>query len=83
MACGSAVVMTDMQGAREYTKDHYNCLLSPVGDHKKLTENISEILSNEAIRKEISKNAVETAKYYDWKKVVERFKFMLRSIGVL
>ncbi|MGC9203300.1 MAG: glycosyltransferase family 4 protein, partial [Thermoproteota archaeon] len=27
MACGSAVVMTNMQGAREYAKDHYNCIL--------------------------------------------------------
>ncbi|MHA1838405.1 MAG: glycosyltransferase family 4 protein [Candidatus Ranarchaeia archaeon] len=83
MACGSAVVMTDMLGAREYTEDRYNCLLAPVDDYRKIAENVNELLSDESLRKDISRNAIETAKRYDWKKVIERFKFMLGEIEVL
>lgn len=79
MACGAVVVMTDMNGSKEYVKDYNNCLLAPVGNSKVIALKINEALSSESLRAELSKNAISTAGLYRWDIVVQRFKEMLKN----
>ena len=83
MACGATVVMTDMQGAKEYTQDYHNCLLAPVGDAECLAQKLDEVLSNRSLALELGRQAADTAKRYTWDMVVERFENMLRQENLL
>jgi glycosyltransferase involved in cell wall biosynthesis len=82
MACAATVVITDTDGAREYTSDDQNCLLVPIGDAKAMADRINEALSNESLREELSKNAIHTASRYRWDFVVEKFEEMAKKEGV-
>jgi glycosyltransferase involved in cell wall biosynthesis len=77
MACGSAVVITNMRGAMEYAEDGYNCLLCPIGDYVSISESIDRLLSSETLRSSISKNAVSTANKYRWETVLKKFENVL------
>lgn len=82
MACGATVVMTDTEGAREYTVDGQNCLLAPVGDAKALAHQICEALSNFSLREKLSKNAVATASRYRWETVTTKFEEIIKKEGL-
>ena len=82
MACGATVVMTDMNGSKEYTQDYHNCLLAPIGDVKTIANKISEVLSSESLREELSRNALATAERYTWDSVVQRFEDMLKCENI-
>jgi glycosyltransferase involved in cell wall biosynthesis len=79
MASGSAVVITNMRGAMEYSEDGHNCLLCPVGDYEAISEAIDRLLSSETLRRRISKNAVLTANNYRWESVLNRFENVLNT----
>jgi glycosyltransferase involved in cell wall biosynthesis len=68
-----------MEGAMEYTRDNQNCLLAPIGNAKAIAQRIDEVLSNEALRDELSKNAIATASRYTWDCVVQKFGDMIKS----
>lgn len=80
MACGTACVLTDTLGSREYARDGENCLIVPVGDGTKLAENILELLKNPKQRAGLEKAGIETAKNYDWQKSAEAFKKYIENI---
>jgi len=82
MACAATVVMTDTEGAREYTVDNQNCLLAPIGDAKALANRINEALSNDSLREELAKNAVLTAHGYRWDIVARNFEEVARKEGL-
>lgn len=77
MACGSAVVLTDMDGIREYAVDNVNCLIARNGDWNSVSERVEEIISSDTLRKKISSGGLKTASGYSWKSVMDRF------VGVL
>jgi glycosyltransferase involved in cell wall biosynthesis len=82
MACGATVVLTNMDGAKEYTVDNENCLLAPIGDAKALSQRLDEALSNENLREKLSLNAIRTANRYTWDAVVEKFQKMVQTEGI-
>ena len=83
MACGSAVVMTDMPGAKEYAINGQNCLLSDPRDHDSFAENISELLDSNTLRLKISRNAENTARGYTWEKTIRNFTQFLAEHGMV
>jgi len=82
MACAATVVITDVEGAEEYTVDNQNCLLTPVGDAKTVANRIDEALSNESLRERLSESAVQTASHYRWDLVVRKFEKMTKKEGL-
>ena len=82
MACGATLVMTDMEGAKEYTVDHENCLLASIRDAKAIAKRIDEALSSDALRDQLVKNAILTAGRYTWDSVAEKFGEMVKKEGI-
>jgi glycosyltransferase involved in cell wall biosynthesis len=82
MACAATVVITDTEGAREYTIDNQNCLLAPIGDAKAIASRINEALSNNSLREGLAKNAVSTASRYKWDIVARKFEEMAKKEGI-
>jgi glycosyltransferase involved in cell wall biosynthesis len=79
MSCGSSVVMTDIPGSKEYALDHKNCIIANPADFRNISSAISELLDSDDLRKTISRNAIETAKNYDWKKVLVKLTALLNQ----
>lgn len=82
MACGATVVMTDMEGAKEYTIDHENCLLAPIGNARSVANCLSEALSSDQLREKLSTNAILTANRYTWEAVTTNFENMVKNEGI-
>lgn len=57
MACGTAVVATETQGAREIIEDRETGLLVPVADADALAKSVIALLKDEERREEIGKQA--------------------------
>ena len=79
MSCGSAVVLTDMEGIREYAVDNVNCLIAQNGDWKSVSDRVEEVMSSETLRKKISSGGLNTSSNYDWKSVCDRFVTVLNE----
>lgn len=74
MASGTAVVLTDTVGAREYARDGENCLVVPIKNSQKTAESVKLLLQNSELRECFEKAGIDTAKNYDWEKSIEKFK---------
>lgn len=66
MACGTAVILTNAVGAKEYAINRINSIVVPIKNVKKTSEAIIEILNNKNLRKMLEKNGIETASKYSW-----------------
>lgn len=67
MACGTAVVLTDTVGSREYAVDGENSIIVPIKNIKKTSDAIIKILKNKELREKLEKNAIKTASQYNYK----------------
>jgi Glycosyltransferase len=81
MACGTAVVMTDNKGSRDYAIDGFNALISQPGDVKSLSDNLLKALQDDKLRERIIENGLKTAKKFTWAKTVENFERALKEIN--
>ena len=78
MACGLPVVAWDLPVYRTiYPK---GIVKIPVGELKKFSESILELLTNKRLYDKISKEAQEVASKYDWNKIAEEETNILRKI---
>jgi glycosyltransferase involved in cell wall biosynthesis len=82
MACAATVVITDTEGAREYTVDNQNCLLAPIDDAKAIASRINEALSNNSLREELTKSAISTASRYRWDMVARKLEEVIKKEGL-
>ena len=73
MACGTAVVLTDTVGAREYARDGENCFVVPLKNSEKTAEKVKELLKNTLLRNNFEQAGFETVKNYDWNISIEKF----------
>jgi glycosyltransferase involved in cell wall biosynthesis len=79
MASGTAVVMTDCGGVRDYVVDGYNSLVVPPG-HPEVVANVTiEILRNDRLRDRLIRGGVETARQWTWDRVVDKFEEAIRG----
>lgn len=82
MACGSPVVISDMGGAKEYAFNNENSLVCDINDPSTFSYSIQRIIDDEQLRTNLSRKAINTAKLYDWNKVIERLTSFLDKINL-
>jgi len=74
MACGTPVVASDLPGVKELFTDKCGLKTKP-GDTKELADSINRLLSDDAMRSRMSRNARKNAEKYAWvdisKKIVK------------
>ncbi|MHA1617038.1 MAG: glycosyltransferase family 4 protein [Candidatus Njordarchaeales archaeon] len=79
-ACGVPVVAYDVPGLRDSILDgKTGALIKDYGNTRALAKAIIEILENDALWKELSKNAVNWAKNFSWDKSVDMFERVLEK----
>ena len=81
MACGCALASTDYTGVREYAKDEYNALLSPVCEPQLLADNICRLIEDNELRARIARNGIDSIQSRSWEDAVKRFEDILQQPG--
>lgn len=70
MACGAPVVTTKAEGNEEFCRDGWNCVLAEKGDTAGVVQGILRVLGDRQFADYISANGRETAKHYNWPRVI-------------
>jgi glycosyltransferase involved in cell wall biosynthesis len=71
MACSLPVVCSDIPALRESTGG--NAILVPPEDLDSWVNAVTKVLSDEELRKELSKKGIEWAKRFTWEKKAEEY----------
>jgi glycosyltransferase involved in cell wall biosynthesis len=66
MACGCAVLTTDIPGVRDYCKDGWNCLMARPKDVPDIREKLVHLMQDTALRKDLIEHGLETARSFGW-----------------
>jgi glycosyltransferase involved in cell wall biosynthesis len=66
MACGSAVVSTNVGAVPDYSIDGKTILISPVHNPEALAENVIELIENENKRKKMAENGYLHIQNFNW-----------------
>ena len=74
MASKTVVISTNSGGLPEVNKDGFTGFLSDVGDIKKMSNDLSSLLSNSKLLNEMKENAFEHAKSFDLHKVLPKYE---------
>jgi len=80
-ACGTPTIGTETSGLRDTIIDGKTGFLVPYGKPKIIAEKIVKVLKDDDLRDRLSKNAVEWAKKFDWKKGLCMFERIVTAIG--
>lgn len=81
MACGCAVVSTDIGGVRDYAIHDETALLSPPGRPETLAENLIRLLRNDADRLRLARAGHEFIRQFTWERATDRMEAFL-GVGV-
>lgn len=73
MSCGCAIVSTYNKGTEQYIINGYNGVLVQSADSQSLANETIKLIENNDQRIYLSRNGKETAKNYDYKKMVDEF----------
>jgi glycosyltransferase involved in cell wall biosynthesis len=65
-ACGAPVIASDVPGLRDAVVDGETGFLVPYGDIDGFAARITQVLSDEALRTTLSRQAIEWAKRFNW-----------------
>jgi glycosyltransferase involved in cell wall biosynthesis len=79
MACGCALVSTDIAGVREYAEDRQTALLSSVGDVEALASNVVALLRNENERRRLARAGASRISGYSWERSSTAFEKAVSS----
>mgnify|MGYP004650493055 FL=1 len=82
MACGTAVVLTDTVGAKEYAVNGENSIIVPVKNPACTANAIDELLSNKNLCLKLQENGLVIAQKYNWNDSFKALKKELVSIYV-
>ena len=81
MACGAPVIQADNQGLTGIVVDRKNCLLIPPNNPEKMAQAIVTLIENDALRNNLIKNGIETARKFakvnQYEMFVEEFEKIL------
>jgi len=72
MACGTPVITTDSLGVRDYVVHEKNAIVVPPKQPSILARAIIQLIKDDQLRKELSKNGLDTAKKFSFHKVAEK-----------
>jgi glycosyltransferase involved in cell wall biosynthesis len=79
-ACGTPCVAYNVAGLRDSVRDGVTGLLVPDGDVEALAEAIIRVLSDDGLREELSRNALEWARSFSWDKTAEEFLKVVEGV---
>lgn len=77
MACGCAVVAAENKGVKEYLTHEYNALLSPIGNIKSLTTQVTLLLNNTKLLNKLTCNGLRSVKQYSWDATITHLENIL------
>jgi glycosyltransferase involved in cell wall biosynthesis len=80
MAAGAAVVATDADGNLDFCRDGVNCLLVE-SEPRAVAAAIEHLLRDPALRAQLGRGGVETARAYDWDVRIDQLEAELRRIA--
>ena len=75
--CGTPAIGYNVPGLRDSIQDGKTGLLVPQGDIDKLVETIVSVLTNEELREQLSRNALDWASGFTWDNSTEAFSRVL------
>lgn len=78
-ACGTPAIAYDVPGLRDSIKHGYNGLLVEDGNIEALADAIVNLIKDDDLREELSRNAIEWAEQFSWDKSTEKFEKVIRS----
>lgn len=79
MACGCALVSTDIGGVRDYAEHGATALLSPVGDPATLAENLHQLLADPARREAMALAGGRRIQGFTWQRSTDLLEEFLRD----
>jgi glycosyltransferase involved in cell wall biosynthesis len=77
MACGCTLVSTDYLGVREYARDGFNAMLSPVRCPELLAGNLLTALRDPLLRSTLGSCAQESARTHSWDKALGQLEGLI------
>ena len=80
MACGKALVATDISGNRELVRDGENGLLVPVGDVSALSAALHRVTCDSELRAAMGRKSRELAAAYSWARTADRYLDLSEAI---
>lgn len=81
MACGAAVVSTDLPGIRDYAEEGRTALLAPIGDAGGLASAIGRLLDERPLRRSIAEAGRAVVGAYRWEEATSSFEQVLRRVA--
>ena len=79
MACGTAVVSTDVGAISDYSLEGKTILTSPKSNPKALAENVIKLIENENLRQKIAKNGYEHIKTFNWENSAKKLEIIFEK----
>ncbi|HLC60506.1 MAG TPA: glycosyltransferase family 4 protein [Candidatus Nanoarchaeia archaeon] len=80
MACGACVIGTETGGIKFLIKNNQNGLLVKEKDESHLADSIIQVLSDNKLKKKLSKNGIQfVKKNYSWGTIVRKFNNLYNS----
>ncbi|MCK4793248.1 MAG: glycosyltransferase family 4 protein, partial [Desulfobacteraceae bacterium] len=79
MACGCAVVSTDIGGVRDYAEHGVTALLSPPRNPEALAQNILRLLEDDELRIRLAKAGHERIQEFTWERSTDLLEQFLKD----
>jgi glycosyltransferase involved in cell wall biosynthesis len=79
MACGCAVVATNVGGIPDYTVDGKTVLCAPPKNPEVLSQKIIQLIENDGLRRTIAENGYNYIKQFNWDKATEEIEQIFKS----
>lgn len=81
LACGCAVVASDLAAVKDVIRDRQTGLLSSTGDAKQLAESLREILWDKKLRDRLAtQGRAWAAEQFDWNRIAERYAALFEGL---
>jgi glycosyltransferase involved in cell wall biosynthesis len=79
LAAGKPIIASDVSGVKDVIKNGYNGFLVEQKNSDQIADKVLELLDNRELRAEFSKNALKTAKNYDWEVIGRKYEKIIRG----
>lgn len=83
MACGNAIVATDVRGNNDLVENGKNGFLVPLNDYVAMAEKINYLYENRALLEELKKNNLEKVKQYTTDSVNKEMLSIYKSLKLI
>lgn len=80
MGCGLPIVTTNVPGNQEIVREGENGYLVNVGDTEKLAQSLSNLISDEQLRKKMGAASRKFVQAYEWREIIKQYENILKEI---